>query len=196
MTQETNVPQEKNRESNLGEDMAVNAEVENQNDHLASTTELENMKQVVTKLQTELDEAKSGLLIARADFENARKRMERDKQEAIKYGQERLFKDLLPSLDVLDKALAESPLDESLKAYVQGFDMIRKQFYETLEKHGLAKIESAGRGFDPDFHQAIQRVESKEVVKDTVKDVFMQGFTFNGRVIRPAMVSVFVPVAE
>ncbi len=162
----------------------------------SADTELETMKKTVSKLQAELDEARNGLLLARADFDNTRKRMERDKQEAIKYGLERLFKDLLPSLDVLDKALENSPTEEAAKAYVQGFDMIRNQFYEALEKHGLAKIEASGQSFDPDFHQAIQRVESTEVTSDIVKDVFMTGFSFNGRVIRPAMVSVFVPSGE
>lgn len=156
-------------------------------------TEMEFMKKAMSKLQAELDESRNGLLLARADFDNTRKRMERDKQEAIKYGLERLFKDLLPSLDVLDKALSNSPAEEAAKAYVQGFDMIRNQFYEALEKHGLEKIEASGQSFNPDFHQAIQRVESSDVTTDTVKDVFMTGFSFNGRVIRPAMVSVFVP---
>jgi len=155
--------------------------------------EMEFMKKAMSKLQAELDESRNGLLLARADFDNTRKRMERDKQEAIKYGLERLFKDLLPSLDVLDKALSNSPAEEAAKAYVQGFDMIRNQFYEALEKHGLEKIEASGQSFNPDFHQAIQRVESSDVTTDTVKDVFMTGFSFNGRVIRPAMVSVFVP---
>lgn len=196
MTEDTNVTHDPNSEMANGEKTSELETAASSNELSDAMTELENMKKVVANQQTELGEAKNGLLMARADFENARKRMERDKQEAIKYGFERLFKDLLPSLDVLDKALSESPSDESAKAYVQGFDMIRKQFYETLEKHGLAKIEASGKNFDPDFHQAIQRVESKEVAKDTVKDVFMQGFTFNGRVIRPAMVSVFVPSGD
>ena len=158
--------------------------------------ELEMLKKMVATLKSELEESKKGLLMARADFDNSRKRMERDKVEAIKFGLERVFKDLLPSLDVLDKALSESPADEASRAYVQGFEMIRNQVYEALNKHGLEKMEAQGQSFNPDFHQAIQRVETGDVSTDTVKDVFMNGFSFNGRVLRPAMVSVFVPLSE
>jgi molecular chaperone GrpE len=191
MTHETSEQEPLSSEENKpGTELNLDKSEIGQND------ELEMLTKMVATLKAELDESKKGLLMARADFDNSRKRMERDKAEAIKFGLERVFKDLLPSLDVLDKALAESPTDEASRAYVQGFEMIRNQVYDALKKHGLEKLEAEGQSFNPDFHQAIQRVESETVTSDTVKDVFMNGFSYNGRVLRPAMVSVYVPLSE
>jgi molecular chaperone GrpE len=191
MTHETSEQEPLSSEENKpGTELNLDKSEIGQND------ELEMLAKMVATLKAELDESKKGLLMARADFDNSRKRMERDKAEAIKFGLERVFKDLLPSLDVLDKALAESPTDEASRAYVQGFEMIRNQVYDALKKHGLEKLEAEGQSFNPDFHQAIQRVESETVTSDTVKDVFMNGFSYNGRVLRPAMVSVYVPLSE
>lgn len=191
MTHETSEQEPLSSEENeTGTELNLDKSENGQND------ELEMLTKMVATLKAELDESKKGLLMARADFDNSRKRMERDKAEAIKFGLERVFKDLLPSLDVLDKALAESPTDEASRAYVQGFEMIRNQVYDALKKHGLEKLEAEGQSFNPDFHQAIQRVETETVTSDTVKDVFMNGFSYNGRVLRPAMVSVYVPLSE
>lgn len=191
MTHETSEQEPLSSEENVtGTELNLDKSENGQND------ELEMLTKMVATLKAELDESKKGLLMARADFDNSRKRMERDKAEAIKFGLERVFKDLLPSLDVLDKALAESPTDEASRAYVQGFEMIRNQVYDALKKHGLEKLEAEGQSFNPDFHQAIQRVETETVTSDTVKDVFMNGFSYNGRVLRPAMVSVYVPLNE
>jgi molecular chaperone GrpE len=71
--------------------------------------------------------------------------------------------------------------------------MVHKQLFQILENHGLKQVDAVGKEFDPNFHQAIQRIESEEVKYEVVKDEFQKGYTLNGRLIRPSMVSVCVP---
>ena len=127
-----------------------------------------------------------------------RRRMEREKADLMKFAFEGFFKDLLPALDSLEKALPSDGTSQSLKveardAYFEGMLMVKRQLLDILKRHGLEKVESKGAEFDPNLHQAIQRVESKEATKDMVQEEFALGYTLHGRLLRPAMVSVLTP---
>lgn len=142
------------------------------------------------RLEEQLLEAKDRYLRQAADMENMRRRQERDRAELLKFGTEKLLQDLLPVLDSLDKAIQAA--EGQATPIVEGVRMMQKQFVTVLEQNGLKPIDSKGASFDPNLHQAIQRLED-DVAEDTVKEEYQKGYTLNGRLIRPAMVSVSVP---
>jgi molecular chaperone GrpE len=108
------------------------------------------------------------------------------------------LKDLLPVLDSFELAVPSDTVapdvDAGEKSFHSGVLMVKKQMLDTLKKHGLEQIDAKDKPFDPNFHQAIQRVESAEHKEETVAGEFQKGYVLNGRLIRPAMVSVFIPV--
>lgn len=149
------------------------------------------------RLTSECSELKDRLLRHAADSENQRKRFEREKSELYKFATESLLKDLVPVLDSFEQAAPElaSQTDDEAAAssFRSGFQMVKKQLLTVLKKHGLESIEAVGQPFDPNVHQAIQRIEDANVKSDTVYQEFAKGFTLNGRLLRASMVSVKVP---
>jgi molecular chaperone GrpE len=126
-----------------------------------------------------------------ADFENYRKRIERERQEESKRGVGRVIEDLIPVLDAFDRALKahDSP---DYEEHRKGMELIYRQMWDTLAKHGLERIAAAGQPFDPHFHQAIERVETTDHPDGTIIEVFQDGYLYHGRVLRPSIVRVAV----
>lgn len=155
----------------------------------------EELEQLAAKYQQETNEWQDKFMRLAAEAENAKRRQERERQDWVKYSNEGLIKDLLPVLDGLDKAVvgAETNASEEVRVFLQGVQILHKQLLEVLEKKGVKAIESVGQKFDPNFHQAIQRIETDEVDTDTVAMEFAKGYVLNDRLIRPAIVSVKVP---
>ncbi|WP_176737110.1 nucleotide exchange factor GrpE [Oligoflexus tunisiensis] len=145
----------------------------------------------IRHLEEEVQDAKDKYLRTLAELDNMRRRHERDRQDLLKFATEKLLQDLLPVLDSFEKATVVVGTDAD-NAIVEGIRMVHKQLTHVLEVNGLKAVEAAGKAFDPNFHQAIQRIEG-EVEQETVKDEFQRGYTLNGRLIRPSMVSVLVP---
>lgn len=143
------------------------------------------------KLKAEKEELMQTMIRRQADFENFRKRTERDRQEEGRRGVERLVTDLIPVLDAFDLAL-QAHDDPAYEEYRKGITLIRKQLWDVIAKHGVQRIEAAGKIFDPHQHQAIERVESEEFPDGSIVAVFQDGYMFNGRVLRPAIVRVAV----
>lgn len=162
---------------------------------MASEGDQASMMQV----QQELADYKDRYMRAIADLENLRRRHEKERQDLMKYGNEGLLRDFLPVLDAFEKALPANieeqlqDLSEQATSFVDGMLMIRRQLLSTLQKHGLAPIEAAGQKFDPNLHEAIQRIGSKDVETDLVKDEYVKGYLLNGRLLRATMVSVLTP---
>ena len=147
------------------------------------------------KLRAEKEELMQTMIRRQADFENFRKRTERDRQEEGRRGVERLVLDLIPVLDAFDRAL-QAHDDPAYEEYRKGVTMIRKQLWDGIAKHGVQRIEAAGKMFDPHQHQAIERLESTDYPDGFIVAVFQDGYTFHGRVLRPAIVRVAVNSEE
>jgi molecular chaperone GrpE len=153
------------------------------------------LAQELAKLKAEKEELQQTMIRRQADFENFRKRSERDRQEESRRGVERMVLDLIPVLDAFDRAL-QGHDEPGYEEYRKGVTMIRKQLWDSLAKHGVQRIEAAGKMFDPHQHQAIERLESDEYPDGHVVAVFQDGYAFNGRVLRPAIVRVAVHAGE
>jgi len=149
------------------------------------------------KLIEERDSLHDRLLRKQAEFDNYKKRMERERAEYVQFASAELMKELLNALDSFDlgirNAAAEGASPESLQ---RGLDLIYKQFQDVLGRFGLKPIEAKGRPFDPNFHQAVSTVESAELDENTVVEELRRGYTLNGRLLRAAMVSVSVAPRE
>lgn len=153
---------------------------------LPNTTDVSEQ---VQKLLAEKQELLDTLVRRQADFENYRKRIEKERHQDRHRGVESLIEHLLPVLDAFDRALAEST-DSAYVEYRKGFELIRRQFWETLAKQGLVRIESMGQEFNPHFHHAIERVETTEHADGIVIGELQPGYMFHEKVLRPAMVRV------
>ncbi len=144
----------------------------------------------VDHLKAELDHVRDIYLRKLAEFDNFRKRVEREREEGRRAATEELVRILLPVLDNFERAL-EHPQDDS-GAFHQGVEMIAKQLWDVLEGTGVAVVDPLGQPFDPELHEAVQRVEDSEHGPGTVASVMLKGYTLGDRLIRPAMVGVVV----
>jgi molecular chaperone GrpE len=143
----------------------------------------------LSKLLAEKQELMNTLVRRQADFENYRKRVEKERQQDRHRGVESLVEHILPVLDTFDRALAV-PGDAVSAEYRKGFELIRRQLWDALAKQGLSRIESVGQEFNPHFHHAIERVETTDHADGIVVGEMQPGYLFHERVLRPAMVRV------
>jgi molecular chaperone GrpE len=125
----------------------------------------------------------------RADLENYRRRVQKDKEDLQKYGNECLLVEILPVMDNMERAL-EHVSEESLSAVIEGVNLTRSMLLAVLKKFGVEPVNAKGSTFDPAFHQAMYRVESADAAPNTVVEEFQKGYVLNDRLLRPAMVSV------
>lgn len=126
-----------------------------------------------------------------AEFDNYKKRVGKEKEELVKYGNESLLYELLPVIDSLELALKHASGEEN-SGLVQGVEMTLKELHRTLEKFGLSRIESVGREFDPAVHHAMTQVEREDLDEKMVAEELRPGYLYNGKVLRPSLVAVSV----
>lgn len=141
------------------------------------------------QLKAEKDELYDRVLRARAEFENARRRAERDRVDYLQFASMDLVKDILPVLDDFERALKVETTDSE---YAKGVGLIYQRMYETLKKLGLEPIAAKGKPFNPNLHQAVERVHTEDAEDMTVLDEFQRGYNFRGKLLRPSMVKVAV----
>lgn len=146
-------------------------------------------------LRTEKGEIYERLLRKQADFENFRKRIEKEKREFMAYSLQEFVLELLPILDNFERALAH-PEDQGGADYRKGVELIYRQFRDLMEKRGLRAIETTGRPFDPNFHEAILREERNDLPENTILAELQKGYFFRDKLLRPAMVKVSFRTAE
>lgn len=158
----------------------------------APSAEFDQLRIERDGLRVERDELRDTLLRRQAEFDNFRKRTERERQDQIQYASMEVVGDLLPILDDFERALAA---ESGSPEYARGVQMIYQRMTEALKKTGLEAIEAAGKPFDPHLHQAIERVETNDAPEQTVLSEFQKGYFFKGRLLRPSMVRVAVPAA-
>lgn len=138
------------------------------------------------KKEPEEDES-SRYMRLMADFQNYKKRVEKEKSDIYSYANEKLATELLAVLDNFERALDHDGEDKSFK---EGMEMIFKQLFDVLEKSGLKEIPALGEDFDPNFHNAVMTEDTDEYDSGKVSGVMQKGYTLNGKVIRPSMVRV------
>lgn len=127
-----------------------------------------------------------------AEMDNYRKRMEREKENLVKYGNERVLSDLLAVVDNFERTIdmLKPDQDPKMKNVVTGLDMVKKQFIDALSKHGLTPVDSIGKDFDPNFHEAVAQEYAEGKKPNEVIKEFQKGYTLNGRLVRAAKVVV------
>ncbi len=140
-------------------------------------------------LQRENQDLKNRYLRTLADFDNLRKRTEREKADFFRYATAAVLKDLLPILDNFDRALEHSDADDE---FHKGVELIYKQLYDVLYRNGLRPIDEVGLHFDPNIHEAVVREEDPSVPSHTVTMILQKGYFLHDRLLRPAMVKVAV----
>lgn len=143
----------------------------------------------VQKLLAEKQELMDTLVRRQADFENYRKRIEKERHADRHRGVEVFVEHLLPVLDAFDRALAGEDKGATAE-YRKGFELIQRQLWDVISKQGVKRIDAVGKEFDPHLHHAIDRVETNEHAEGTVVAELQPGYTFHDRVLRPAMVRV------
>ncbi|HUP04604.1 MAG TPA: nucleotide exchange factor GrpE [Bryobacteraceae bacterium] len=141
------------------------------------------------QLLAEKADLQDRLLRQRAEFDNFRRRVDRDRSDYLQYAARDLVSSILPVLDDFERALQHATADQD---YAKGVELIYQRLAEILKKLGLERIETAGQKFDPNLHQAVQRVESADAEDQAILDELQKGYNFRGKLLRPAMVTVAV----
>jgi molecular chaperone GrpE len=137
------------------------------------------------------DELNSKYLRLYADFENYRKRVNKDKEDLVRYSNESLLYELLPAIDNLELALKHAS-GEVNSGLVQGVEVTLKELQRTLEKFGLSRIDTAGKPFDPTVHHAMSQIERADMEEKMIAEEFRAGYRYRDKVLRPSLVAVSV----
>ena len=150
----------------------------------------QGMETEIQKLTEERDGLQDRLLRLRAEFDNFRRRAERERTETIQFASAELMRELLNVLDSFDLAMKTVADGSAAAEMVRGLDLVYKQLLDTLGRFGLKAIEAEGQAFDPNLHQAVSTVPTSDVPENTVVQEMRRGYTLNGKLLRAAMVSV------
>jgi len=164
-----------------------NAEEEGIEEEVEVVDEVETLKLKVAELEDQY-------LRVNAEFENMRKRLEKEKMSAVAYSNELFARDMLSIIDALDSASAlkeseDIKSEELFEKVKEGIDLTVDQFKKSFEKHGIELVDISGE-FDPNFHEAVMQVESEEKNSGEILQVFQKGYKIKDRLLRPAMVSI------
>jgi molecular chaperone GrpE len=171
---------------------AVNEAGYEQNDEANALSDDATRESIeVNKLATDLEDLRQTLLRRQADFDNYRKRVEKERTEDQKRATGRVIEQLIPVLDGFEQALAAHK-EAEYENYRKGFELIYKQLLDNLTKLGAERIDPVGKLFDPHLHQALDRAESTQYPDGAILEVFQPGYVYNSRVLRPAMVRVAI----
>lgn len=183
----------KNKKEHTAKHHQVEDRQEEKNNGEKSFTEEQNKEAEELKRQLEEKEKEAAAnydkyLRAVAELENYKKRVSKEKADIIRYGKEDIIKDILPFMDSLDRALQHETGD--VKAFREGIALIQDQLLCCLKKHGVQRIEAAGKDFDPNFHEALMQMDSDQHEENKVISEMEKGYLLNGRLLRPSRVCV------
>ncbi|WP_010531041.1 nucleotide exchange factor GrpE [Lentibacillus jeotgali] len=155
----------------------------------AESADAESDPAELSQLKQEKDDLQQRLLRVQAEFDNFKKRSQKEKEAVRKYKSEDLAKELLPAIDNFERAMQVEVTDET-KSFAEGISMVYNQIREALKSQGVEEIESVGKPFDPNVHHAVMQIEDEEAESETVVEELQKGYILKDRVIRPAMVKV------
>ena len=158
-------------------------------DPSSAVSSLESITAERDRLIEEKNDLMDRLLRRQAEFDNFRRRAERERSDLLEYAHTESVRAILPILDDFERALKTETAD---KEYARGMELIYQRLAEALKKLGLEPISAKGQKFDPHVHHAVDMVETGEVEDHTILDEYQQGYNFRGRLLRPAMVKVAV----
>lgn len=184
----------KQEELTLEEEVNETVETTEENQNCDEKREL-SLEEKVAELEEKLKESEDKYFRVHADFENIKKRLEKEKYQAIDYASEKFAKDLLTPIDTLEMALAaeeaakELSAEELLTKLKEGVELTIKNFYTAFEKHDITIVETDGE-FDPNFHDAVMQVDSADHEDGQIVQQLQKGYKFKDRLLRPAMVSI------
>jgi molecular chaperone GrpE len=165
-------------------------ETESEQEAPPSAEEFAQMKGKLDRVKAENEERSDRMLRTIADYENSKKRAEREKAEFFKYAVEGVIKDLIPVVDNIERGIESAKASKDFDSLNEGIQLIHKQLDDLLKKRGVAVIEAKGEPFDPKLHEAMMHIESDDVPENAVIEEFQRGYLLHDRVIRPSMVSV------
>ena len=168
------------------EDQVGTEDFQEKEDKVAGSETLEN--DAALEAAAKISEQEDRIKRLQADFDNFRRRTRQEKEELSAVVAQGILKDMLPLLDNFERALAAEKTDG--EAFQQGVEMIYKQLHEVLLKNGLEVIDTKDKKFDPNFHQAVMRVQNDDLADDMIAAEMQKGYTVKGHVIRPSMVQV------
>jgi molecular chaperone GrpE len=184
-------------ENDYTEENVAGGKVSNGGEEVLEDVQEISPEEKLLTLEAELKQSKdqaneyfSHLQRLQADFDNYRRRTQKEKEETIKYAAERIVEAMLPVLDNFERAINSTKANQDFNAFSQGVEMIFKQMQNGLAKEGLSAIEAIGQPFDPNLHEAVLRVESEEYPENTVLEELQKGYYLKEKVLRPSMVKV------
>lgn len=149
----------------------------------------------IAEAKAEAEKARNELLYMRAEFDNYKKQVIKERSDLRKYGSERLVVDLLNVLDIFETALATEVTPEALANFRKGIDMTASELRNVLGRHGVEEIPARGKPFDPSQHEALSSQETSEFPAGTVVQVFKKPYKLHDRIVRPGQVVVAKPKA-
>ncbi|MGK7377817.1 nucleotide exchange factor GrpE [Planococcus sp. 1R117A] len=141
-------------------------------------------------LREQLEAEQNKYLRLMADYDNFKRRTQKDKQDAEKFRAQSLLTDLLPVMDNFDRALAVEAKSEEAASILKGLEMVRNNLLEAVKREGLEEVKALGEPFDPNFHQAVMQEKDENAESGSVLMELQKGYTLKGRVLRPSMVKV------
>ncbi|WP_421715430.1 nucleotide exchange factor GrpE [Arcobacter arenosus] len=188
------------KQEEINEEVVQNEEVQSEENVEETTESNEEPKELsaeekIAELEAKLKESEDKYFRVHADFENIKKRLEKEKYQAIDYASEKFAKDLLAPIDTLEMALAaeeaakDMPAEELLAKLKEGVELTIKNFYTAFEKHDITLVETDGE-FDPNFHDAVMQVDSPDHETGQIVQRLQKGYKFKDRLLRAAMVSI------
>ncbi|MFK2823900.1 nucleotide exchange factor GrpE [Arcobacter sp. YIC-80] len=188
---------EEKKDEVLNEEIVEEQETQEASEETKEVNEEKELspEEKIAQLEAKLKESEDKYLRVHADFENIKKRLEREKYAAIDYASEKFAKDLLAPIDTLEMALAaeeaskDMPAEELLGKLKEGVELTIKNFYTAFEKHDISVVETDGE-FDPNFHDAVMQIDSPDHEDGQIVQQLQKGYKLKERLLRPAMVSI------
>lgn len=174
----------------LKEELDSEAGDEDENEEAAGDKSFFGKKKKKDKRDEKIDELTDRLTRQMAEFDNFRKRTEKEKSQMYEVGAKDIIEKLLPVLDNFERGLAALADDEKSHPFMEGMEKVYKHLMTTLEDTGVKPIEAVGSTFDPDFHNAVMHVEDEEAGENVVVEEFQKGYTYRDNVVRHSMVKV------